>query len=460
MTTINPLLLTQQNNELMLKCQQYEAICKKYESTIADLYNKIGILEKQMQPSTSFLNRSANPHSITNDNYHTDEEELEKEFTEVQHNKNKKKRKLNNTLSPKNQPDVENQPEVKNQPEAKIQKEPLPPPINVSNVRDFNVLRSRILTVAETPVQFKAISNNDIKITTQNDNDYRKIKKYLSNLKDDESGPLCNIEYHTYQLKSDRWYRIVIRGLPSSTEREDIKTAIEEKGHKVENIINVLKKSTVNGEKIIKNFPLFYVDILQKENNKEIFEIKDLLHCKVTIEPPNKVRGIPQCTNCQQLGHTKNFCNRQTKCVKCAGNHHTKECKKSRNIIPTCALCGQKGHPANYKGCETYQKRLKAQQQKKVTVVQRLQQKVDKQNEPAKHITTGVSYAQAVKTLNGKQNQEIKQNIATTEPTISDMMKMLCEFQTEMRQNFSQLANRVEKLENKARPPNKKAKQK
>lgn len=372
--------------------------------------------------------------------YCTDEEELERELSH--HNDQiKEKRKLQTTSSLSKE-------ENSHQSKAKI---PLPPPINVSNIKNFSVFREEVLKVATKPVQFKAMSNNDIKITTQDEEVYRNIKKHLNNLKqscsDTPENPFYGLEYHTYQLKSDRWYRFVIRGLPSSTNHDDIKKAIEVEGHEVATITNITKKMTINGERVLKTFPLFYVDIVTKENNKNVFEIKEILHCRVTVEPPKKVNGIPQCTNCQQLGHTKNFCNRQARCVKCAGYHHTKECKKQRKSVPTCALCNQKGHTANYKGCEIYQRKIKEYQPKKTTAVQRLQEKPSKPKEQVKPTISGLSYAQVTKNSRREQNQENEQQNINNEPTISDMMKLLSQFQTEMKNNFSQLATRVEKLE-------------
>jgi len=448
--------------------------CNRQEQIINDLNKRIAELEarsnnrplNQFQPTFSQHDHTNNSNwllrqfpahnnifnALSQEEYITDEDELEKE-TSNPHNRNKKKRRRTKTKTPPKNTQIpllppSNENNINKQPQPSAQKELLPPPINVSNVGDFNIFRAQVVAATEKPVQFKAISNNDIKITTQSENDYRKIKKLLSDIKETEASnkdsPLHNMEYHTYQLKSERWYRIVIRGLPSSTNCEEIKTAIEEHGHKVTNIINVYKKLTVNNEKIIKHFPLFYVDLQQSENNKAIYEIKTLLYCKVTIEPPRKVTGIPQCTNCQQLGHTKNFCNRQAKCVKCAEGHQTKECKKPRNSMPTCVLCGKQGHPASYKGCEVYQRKVKAQLPRKTTVVQRLQEKPNQQYDTVKE---GVSYAQAANNLIiKKQNQEIP---ATSEQTIDNIMKILGELQVEMRQNFSQLTIRVEKLEDK-----------
>jgi hypothetical protein len=229
-------------------------------------------------------------------------------------------------------------------------------------------------------------------------------------------------------------------------------------GHDVALVTNVFKLTNNNGIKDKKPFPLFYVDIKQKENNKEVFNIRYLLHCRVTIEPPKKYRGIPQCTNCQQLGHTKSFCNRQATCVKCAGDHHSKQCTKHLQSDPTCALCKEKGHTANYKGCPVYQKKLKAQQPKKITVVQRLQNKSAKQQTAIIPTTSGLSYAQVIKTSDDIQKQDKKQNKANNEPTIGDVMKMLSQLQTDIMQNLGQLANRVEKLENKSKPLKKQVK--
>ncbi|KAL3274000.1 hypothetical protein HHI36_015418 [Cryptolaemus montrouzieri] len=59
----------------------------------------------------------------------------------------------------------------------------------------------------------------------------------------------------------------------------------------------------------------------------------------IKVEPPKKNNSIPQCANCQQLGHTKNIWNRESRCVKCAGKHNTDECEKQH------AHCAMKRTP-------------------------------------------------------------------------------------------------------------------
>lgn len=92
----------------------------------------------------------------------------------------------------------------------------------------------------------------------------------------------------------------------ASTDIHELKTAIEELGHTVVNIWNIKQNS------IKKPLPIFYIE--PSDENKDIYNIKTLLHCRVTFEPPRSKRDIVQCANCQRYGYTKNFCNRQARC--------------------------------------------------------------------------------------------------------------------------------------------------
>ena len=81
-----------------------------------------------------------------------------------------------------------------------------------------------------------------------------------------------------------------------------------------------------------------------------IFHISSSLGSKVEIQPLRKSNLIPQCKQCQAYGHTQRYCNKDTRCAKCAGKHHTKECKKPKEAHPKCVHCGE-AHPVNYRGC-------------------------------------------------------------------------------------------------------------
>jgi len=114
------------------------------------------------------------------------------------------------------------------------------------------------------------VANNVIKITCGTPDTYRKLVKYF---KDN------NIFYHTYQLKEERAYRIVIKYLHHSTDTEDTKQELFEVGHNVRNIINAQHRTTKEPLK------LFSVDLETAENNKEIYNIKALQNKIIQTQP-------------------------------------------------------------------------------------------------------------------------------------------------------------------------------
>lgn len=225
---------------------------------------------------------------------------------------------------------------------AKIQ---TPPPIFVHGVINYAEMIKRIRDVAEEEQYCtKSLTNNVIKIICTTPETYRKLVRYFTD---------NNIYYHTYQLKEERAYRVVIKYLHHSTNTEDIKQELYKLGHKVRNIINAQHRTTKEPLNI------FFVDIEPADNNKEIYSIKALQNKIIQIEPPRVIKNsIIQCTRCQQYGHTKSYCNKPYVCVKCGGSHNTTDCKKSKETPAKCALCGG-SHPANYKGCVHYHNLIK-----------------------------------------------------------------------------------------------------
>lgn len=118
--------------------------------------------------------------------------------------------------------------------------------------------------------------------------------------------------------------------------------------HLISNIWNI---KSIKSKK-----PLSIVmELIPKANNKEIYEVKSLIHSQVTFESPRPRCDISQCANCQQYGHTKTYCRRKPKCIKCAGDHTSVSyARKVRSDDVKCTLC-EGNHPDNYKGCIVYQ---------------------------------------------------------------------------------------------------------
>lgn len=218
-------------------------------------------------------------------------------------------------------------------------REAKPPPIFVPNVTDIRSMVSSIeKVITKDGYSYKCMNSNKVKINTVTVDAFRNLVKHLTELK---------IQFHTYQLKKDRAYRVVLKNMHFSNDPEEVKLAIESYGHKVRNITNLKSSKTKTP------LSIFFVDLEPAVNNKEIYNIQYLLNAKVAFEPPRKVNDVVQCKKCQRYGHTKTYCWYNSRCVKCGYGHDTRDCRKPLNSPPTCVLCGGE-HPSNYKGCSVY----------------------------------------------------------------------------------------------------------
>lgn len=218
-------------------------------------------------------------------------------------------------------------------------KDSKPPPIFIPNIKNVRTMVAAIESViSKDDYTFRCSNQDTIKLCPSTIDAYRKLVRHLNELK---------VQFHTYQLKSEKCYRVVLKNMHYSTDIEDIKNAIEQQNHKVRNIVNARHFQT--------KLPLsmFFIDLEPEPNNKEIYNLQYLLNAKVVFEPPHKKREIVQCKRCQSYGHTKSYCGHPHRCVKCGKNHDSLTCTKTKEEPPVCALCGG-NHPANYKGCTVY----------------------------------------------------------------------------------------------------------
>lgn len=283
-------------------------------------------------------------------------------------------------------------------------KDSKPPPIFLPGVTNVTpMIKSLDSMVTKTGYSYKCLNQDKIKIFPTSPEDYRKIVRGLTEL---------NICFHTYQLKQERAYKVVLKNMHYSTPIEDLKAAIEENGHKVRNLTNVKNKFTKAP------MSLFFIDLEPNSNNKEIFQIQYLLNAKILFEPPQKKKEVVQCKRCQRYGHTKAYCHNVFRCVKCTLEHDTKVCPKPPTAPPTCVLCSG-GHPANYKGCPVYReiqnKQFPPLRKKHLEPNQVSNKLQSPSEEKPKHIrsvvTDGVTFAQATSNSNqGVHTREHKPN--------------------------------------------------
>ncbi|KAI4501064.1 hypothetical protein M0802_003867 [Mischocyttarus mexicanus] len=213
-----------------------------------------------------------------------------------------------------------------------------PPPIYIEAEVIDPLLELLDETAGRNNYIIKQLKENQVKVQTSTPDTFRKVINALKNK---------NAGYHTYQEKNEKSYKIVIRGLHSKSNTVKIINELGKLGHKVRSINNIIKFDTKQP------LPLFSIELASQDNNKNIYEINNLLNTIIKIEPPKTERDIPQCTRCQAYGHTKNYCNRNPASVKCAQKHLTTHCPQVGKIEKVICVNCNGNHPANYKGCQT-----------------------------------------------------------------------------------------------------------
>ncbi|XP_074042182.1 uncharacterized protein [Leptinotarsa decemlineata] len=139
-------------------------------------------------------------------------------------------------------------------------------------------------------VNFTKVNIADgIKVQPSSVEDYRSMSKLLVRKK---------IPHHTYTLPEDRQIRAVFRGVPEHLETADIEDALVEKGFQPSSVTRMMRE----------NPPLPLVLVQVNQNQKHIYDIRDLLNVKVKVEPQHQKTLVGQCHRCQRFGHSQRNC--------------------------------------------------------------------------------------------------------------------------------------------------------
>lgn len=208
------------------------------------------------------------------------------------------------------------------------------PPI-ILDIDQWKSSASKIMAKFTKHELIAKFTNNSLHLLATNSDTFREAQRTLSDLQ---------ITFHTFSLPSERQLKVLLRGIPTFHSEAEVKDELSLLGFDVTHTRQFLKE----GRKL----PMFMVTLPNTPCNKEIFQLDTLLYAYIKVEP-YKTSGPSQCFACQGFGHSSANCNHSARCVKCAGNHPTKECKKTADDPPKCCNCGGE-HTANYRKCPTY----------------------------------------------------------------------------------------------------------
>jgi len=352
----------------------------------------------------------------------------------------KELKKSNNTITTKNRFSIfntQNKDKPKNEEVKTCEK---PTPFYVRGEKNTSEIRKWMNELKISDYDIKILfQGHEAKLQVKTIDEYRKIQSFFEQK---------NIPNYTYQLKSARSIRAVIKGLDPRIESDEITNALSD----LEFIPrNVFKTNNRNGDK--SNVVLVELEPC-KDNTKShpIFELKRLLNMVITVEVPKKNNQPKQCYNCQEYGHTKNRCFLAPICAICAEKHTTNQCDKDKNdkSAKVCNNCGE-NHTANWKGCQVYQvllERLNPKQRREQRIANNQQKRIihtTKQN-PEQNLIKGISYANVVAGNANKNNKNSDESFNS-----NDIIKLMFMMQANMQalqSNISEIINKQNALEN------------
>ena len=186
-----------------------------------------------------------------------------------------------------------------------------------------------------------------LKIRTSNAADHQSVVRYL-----DGRG----VEFYTFDPNPGQMVKYILRGLPPSTECEEIMAGLREKGVEVSHARQIKRNILEDGVRVVTLLPMWVITIPKKpENINNLKHLTGILNFVIRIQDYKSSDRIMQCFRCQNFGHKAEFCHIKDRCVKCAGQHNTRACNKDAAHPVRCANCGGQ-HSANYQGCPEAQK--------------------------------------------------------------------------------------------------------
>lgn len=242
----------------------------------------------------------------------------------------------------------------KPQAEVKTAKVKVPPIVVYGQVNDMKNL-AKLQDSLKEELTLKNKKNKTI-IYTKNLEDYAIVEEDIKKSK---------VQYHTYTKQTEKMVKLVIKGLNENADMESIKTELQKRDLKIIEVKQLLKKE--EGKLEATKIPVFIVTFPAETPIKEIIKVRRLCYTVIHWEKFKNSREVLQCYNCQAFGHVSSNCHREPNCLKCAGDHNTRDCSiKNKIENPKCVNCGG-DHVASDTCCPVYQfvrdKRTRPQQQ-------------------------------------------------------------------------------------------------
>lgn len=230
-------------------------------------------------------------------------------------------------------------------PEKKASKIKLPPIIITSAIDQSHYIKKLKNHFNDPNIKFHC-TREGLKIFA---NTEKQFSTMINSLKSEKG----KAEFYYHPLPNDKLKHLVLKGLPD-LDITEIQEDLKNQGYEPTRVVKMKTKADLTRK--VRN-PFFMISYKHEVNLKDVRNIRYICSIKVTWDKYRNTRKVTQCHRCQGFGHGTIGCNRFPRCVKCAENHLTAECKLTDLTNPKCVNC-KENHTANFSGCKVYQDRL------------------------------------------------------------------------------------------------------
>lgn len=239
-----------------------------------------------------------------------------------------------------------------------VEKRVKAPPIVVTSVSNLASFRTQLKNCKETcnlKVSFQVGRRGECRLLTESLQDHQTFVGYLKNHQH---------TFYTYDTKSARPFKVVIKGLSNDLSVDEIKNELKVLlGFAPSQVIPMKKKSNGNSRfGLTSQFYLIHFNRNEINNLKLLDKVQFLFHVRVKWEHFKKHGGtgqnLTQCRRCQAFGHGTDHCAMIPKCMVCGDSSHDKDNCPVKEITQfKCANCGG-NHKSNFWECPIRKKVL------------------------------------------------------------------------------------------------------
>lgn len=214
------------------------------------------------------------------------------------------------------------------------------PPVMIKITKDYRDILKLIDTRLGKSLKNK-LAGEFIKVWPTTSDEHRILTDLLKNEK---------IASYIINPRNARPIKVVIKGLPTDNDKDEIKSELNQMGFICTNVSQLTQNFTK------KPLPIFLCTMSNTDNIADLYKIDKFMYMHITVEKFRGKGGVSQCFNCNGFSHSSLNCLMPTRCLKCGLAHSTKECNISDQEERICINCKRPGHRANWKGCTMYPK--------------------------------------------------------------------------------------------------------